>query len=70
MVGSNTNISLLFDTTEFLSQEKQGLVLVLFLLLFVIGVPLTLLYCMQLGLGQGRFGKFGRWEPVEGDVLF
>eukprot|EP00435_Cladocopium_sp_Y103_P012852 s2447_g3.t1 len=28
-------------------KEKQGLVLVLFLLLFVIGVPLTLLYCMQ-----------------------
>ncbi|CAE7600523.1 ERDJ2 [Symbiodinium necroappetens] len=29
-----------------ISKEKQGLVLVLFLLLFVIGVPLLMLYCM------------------------
>ena len=35
-------------------EEKQGLVLVLFLLLFVIGVPLTLLYCMQLGFREER----------------
>jgi len=30
-----------------IDKEKQGLVLVLFLLLFVIGVPLLMLYCMQ-----------------------
>ena len=38
-------------------EEKQGLVLVLFLLLFVIGVPLLMLYCMPLRQNYREFAQ-------------
>lgn len=45
LVELHLEILALLESQPF-AQEKQGLVLVLFLVLFVIGVPLMLLYCM------------------------
>ena len=54
-----------FEAFPISSQEKQGLVLVLFLLLFVIGVPVLMLCCMC-GPQVGECGQGGRSGMGEG----
>eukprot|EP00746_Dinoflagellata_sp_MGD_P124691 gnl/MRDRNA2_/MRDRNA2_59310_c0_seq1.p1 gnl/MRDRNA2_/MRDRNA2_59310_c0~~gnl/MRDRNA2_/MRDRNA2_59310_c0_seq1.p1 ORF type:complete len:590 (-),score=110.19 gnl/MRDRNA2_/MRDRNA2_59310_c0_seq1:77-1846(-) len=52
-----------------ISKENQGIVLIVFLLVFIIGVPLSFLYCMSSGPSYGQGGVIQESIPILGQGI-
>jgi translocation protein SEC63 len=52
-----------------ISKEHQGIVLIAFLLIFIIGVPLSLVYCMSGGKSYGQGGVLQESVPILGRCI-